>query len=125
MNYTGVLSVRLRLCSPATVSVLIGSLLPIVLQRTHLEDSLNNKPPPLPSHTSHMHVIHVRNKNNSTEFIIKKKSHKNAMDVLKNRYKCQLNVLSGIDGRGHFKTVLIFLRRTLYKAIEKYQNLTA
>lgn len=45
------------------------------------------------------------------------------MDVLKNRYKCQ-NVLSGIDGRGHFKTVLIFLRRTLYKAIEKYQNLT-
>lgn len=46
------------------------------------------------------------------------------MDVLKNRYKCQ-NVLSGIDGRGHFKTVLISLRKTLYKAIEKYQNLTA
>lgn len=124
MNYTGVLSVRLRLCSPATVSVLIGSLLPIVLQRTHLEDSLNNKPPPLPSHTSHMHVIHVRNRNNSIQNLIFKKSHKNAMDVLKNRYKCQ-NVLSGIDGRGHFKTVLIFLRRTLYKAIEKYQNLTA
>lgn len=46
------------------------------------------------------------------------------MDVLENRYKCQ-NVLSGINGRGHFKTVLTSLRRTLYKAIEKYQNLTA
>lgn len=113
MNYTGLLSVRLRLCSPATVTVLIGSLLPIVLQRTHLEDSLNNKPPPLPSHTSHMHVIHVRNRNNSIQNLIFKKSHKNAMDVLENRYKCQ-NVLSGINGRGHFKTVLTSLRRTLY-----------
>lgn len=46
------------------------------------------------------------------------------MDVLTNRYKCQ-NVLSGIDGRGHFKTVLISLRRTLYKAIENYPNLKA
>lgn len=46
------------------------------------------------------------------------------MDVLKTRYKCQ-NVLSGIDGRGHFKAILISFRRTLYKAIEKYQNLTA
>lgn len=45
--------------------------------------------------------------------------------VLKNRYKCQNVSKSGIDGRGHFKAVLISLRRTLYKAIEKYQNLTA
>lgn len=75
MNYTGLLSVRLRVCSPATVTVLIGFLVSycIVLQRICLEDSLNNKPPPLPSHTSHMHVNHVRNKNSSTELIFLKK----------------------------------------------------
>lgn len=44
------------------------------------------------------------------------------MDVLKNRYKCQ-NVLSGIDGRGHFKTVLISLRKTLYRKISKFDSL--
>lgn len=39
------------------------------------------------------------------------------IDVLKNRYQCQ-NVLSGLNGSGHSKTVLISLgRRALYKDI--------